>query len=197
MHLALLASSFAALRLACDTSVAVGDGMMEIDLWPATAPIGVDRVASMAVGGYFTNLPFFHVLPQMVLFGLQPDAALQATWDGKGDILDDGIPARTPPPDDGILCFSGDPGKNRGTRAKGRDSRSTLLFLTLGGRHLLSNRMTPWEVPAGKVVRGLDILRGIYAGDVCPSVHYVHSRSLSLAASPSFSQSHPPHRLPR
>ena len=30
MHLALLASSFAALRLACDTSVAVGDGMQAI-----------------------------------------------------------------------------------------------------------------------------------------------------------------------
>ena len=44
----------------------------------------------------------------------------------------------------------------------GKDSRSTHLFLTLGQQPGLGK--SPWEVPVGKVVGGLEVLHGIFTG---------------------------------
>jgi len=93
----------------------------------------------------------------MIMFGLQPSAELQRKWDAKGDIGDDPFHATSLSADEGLMSFSGDPDKGAG-------SRSTLLFFTMRGKHLMSNLKTPWEVPTGKIVRGLDVLKNIYSG---------------------------------
>ena len=139
------------------TSVAVGDGVLEIELWQQTAPHGTHRVLELANASFFTDLPFFHAMEDhMVMFGIQPDANKHKEWALK-DIRDDRPPRGAIPTIKGLLCFSGDPGK-------GADSRSTLLFLTLGNTHIAYARRRPWEVPVGKVVKGLDVLEGIYTG---------------------------------
>jgi cyclophilin family peptidyl-prolyl cis-trans isomerase len=153
----LVSHAQSSVKILCETTVKVGDGVLEIELWSATAPIGVRRVIDLVNDEFFTDLPFFHAHAHMVLFGLQPDAEKQKRWDRKGDILDDRWPATHGEPAEGVMCFSGDP-------AKRDNSRSTLFLLTLGPKGLMSNRKTPWEVPVGKVVKGLDVLRGIYTG---------------------------------
>ena len=146
-----------AVRVACETTVKANGGVLEIELFPTSAPIGVQRVVDLVEGGFFTDLPFYDVREgDMVLFGISPSAAMQKTFDAKGNIMDDDPPCSTVTMGEGILSFSGDPGI-------GRDSRSTILFLTLG-RHLAWHRRRPWEVPVGRVKKGIAVLRGIYAG---------------------------------
>lgn len=163
----LVAHAHASVRLKCNTTVDVNDGILEIDLWPGTASQGVKRIIDMAEDGFFSGLPFYQVLHNMVTFGLQPDSEKQLAWNSKGDIPDDPMP-RVNPEEEGLLCFSGDPGK--------RDhSRSTLLFFTLGHKRLMANRKTPWEVPVGKLIKGLDVVKGIYSGERQSSI-----RSMSI-----------------
>ena len=94
-------------RLVCETSVKVPDpnGTLEIELWPATAPIGVRRIREMVDSGFFTDLPFFDVFAHQVMFGLQPDAAKQQYWDQMGDIQDDPFPRVHAEESAGLLCL--------------------------------------------------------------------------------------------
>ena len=155
----LVAFAKASVRLKCNTTVDVNDGIIEVDLWPGTATHGVRRIIDMAEDEFFSDLPFIQVLPNMVTFGLQPNAEKQLLWNSKGDIPDDPWPQSNLFAE-GLLCFSGDPGKRV-------DSRSTILFFTFGAgaKHLMANRKTPWEVPVGKVIKGLDVIKSIYAGE--------------------------------
>ena len=86
----------------------------------------------------------------LIQFGISPDAEMQKRWNAKGNIADD--PKSSVPFTDGIVSYAG----------YGKDSRSTHLFLTLGNQPGLGR--SPWEVPVGKVVEGLDVMRGIYSG---------------------------------
>ena len=148
----------ASIRLECDTTVEVSGGKLEIELWPGTAPKGVKRILDLAESGFFVNLPFYQAMESWrVMFGIQPNADKQRMWDQQGDIADDAPPAASIPTTEGLVCFSGDP-------HKGANSRSTLMFMTLGTTHLQWHRNRPWEVPVGRVVKGLDVLRGIYTG---------------------------------
>ena len=138
-------------HIECETTVAVGDGKLVIELWEETAPIGVERFVALVEDGFFTDLPFFRAIPRFLIqFGVSMDTAMQAKWNAKGDIKDDqhsDIPFT-----DGIVSYAG----------YGKGSRSTHLFLTLGDQPGLGK--SPWEVPVGKVIRGLDVMHGIYTG---------------------------------
>jgi len=141
----------------CETTVKAGDGAIEVELWPMTAPYGVQRLIDLVDDEFFTDLPFYHAQPHMFLFGLHPDYKKQRAQERKGDVRDDPFPSVGIPGEPGLLCFSGDPGKP----PFGKDSRSHILFFTRDEKHLLSNRRTPWEVPIGKIVKGLDVLAAI------------------------------------
>ena len=58
----------------------------------------------------------------------------------------------------------------------GKDSRGTHLFLTLGNQPGLGK--SPWEVPVGKVISGLDVMHGIYTG-YGDKVCHLNSRGLT------------------
>ena len=149
----LLAGSAAATTrsLVCDTTVKAGDGQLTIELWDQTAPVGVQRLLDMVNDGFFDDLPFFRAIPNFLIqFGISPDADVQNKWNRNGNIPDD--PASTIPFTDGIVSYAG----------YGKNSRSTHLFLTLGNQPGLGK--SPWEVPVGKVTKGLDVLHGIYTG---------------------------------
>jgi len=137
--------------IVCDTTVKVGDGHIRIELWPEKAPVGVQRFIELVKDKFFDNLPMFRAIPHFLIqFGIQPDITLQQKWQAKGTIKDD--PSKSTPFTDGIVSFAG----------YGEDSRSTHLFLTLGNQPGLGK--SPWEVPVGKVVGGMDVMHGIYTG---------------------------------
>ena len=76
--------------IVCDTTVAVGDGKITIELWDDVAPKGAARLVELVEDGFFTNLPFFRAIPNFLIqFGISPDAALQNRWAAKGNIEDD------------------------------------------------------------------------------------------------------------
>ena len=140
------------IMLECETTVPVGDGKLVIELWPWAAPTGVGRIVDMAKSGFFEDLPFFRAIAGFLIqFGISTDAAKQSTFNQKGNIKDD-FPNPAVPFTDGIISFAG----------YGKDSRSTHLFLTLGNQPNLGR--SPWEVPVGKVITGLDVMHGIYTG---------------------------------
>ena len=156
--LALLARvGHCSVRLSCQTTVTTGDGALEIELWPKTAPRGVQRLVELVEGDFFTDLPFYNVINvpgvARVMFGIHPSADKQREFDSKGDIRDDPRPCAgtLAPAYEGLLTFSGDSGK-------GANSRSTILFMTLGDTRVEWHRRRPWEVPVGRVKKGLDVL---------------------------------------
>ena len=172
----------AAPTLVCKTTVQVDDSSFTIELRPDWAPAGVERVLGMAKSGFFEQLPFFRMLPNvratraaarthphthaqatvishprhslrqfLVQFGISTSAEKQRHWQSQGNIRDDPRPAGVPFTD-GILSFAG----------YGTDSRSTHLFITLGSQPGLGHRQ--WEVPVGRVVSGMPVVRAIYSG---------------------------------
>lgn len=139
--------------LVCDTTVAIGDGKIAIELRDDWAPNGAKRLTELAEDGFFTGMPFFRAIPNfLVQFGIGVDRERHQRWQRAGNIKDDPPPKPAVPFTDGIVSFAG----------YGPNSRSTHLFLTLGSQPGLGK--SPWEVPVGRVVRGLDVMRGIYTG---------------------------------
>jgi len=140
-------------RLVCETTVRNGDGVLEIELWPTVAPNGVQRVVELVEDGFFNDLPFFRAIQGFLIqFGISPSAEMQRRWNKRGNIVDDPHPSPPIAFTDGIVSFAG----------YGRDSRSTHLFLTLGSQPGLGK--SPWEVPVGRVAKGIDVLHAIYTG---------------------------------
>ena len=137
--------------ITCTTNVDVGDGKLVIEMWDQTAPIGVERVVALAESGFLDGLPFFRAIAGFLIqFGISPDSEKQARVEAMGNIKDD--PPSNIPFTDGVVSFAG----------YGKDSRGSHLFLTLGNQPGLGK--SPWEVPVGKVVAGLDVMRKIYTG---------------------------------
>lgn len=161
--LALASVARCSVRLSCETTVSVQGGALEIELWPKTAPRGVERLVELVEGGFFTDLPFYSVLDTPgvahVMFGIQPSASKQRAFDDKGAIPDDPRPCAgtVAAAYEGLLAFSGDSGKVA-------NSRSTLLYMTLGSTRVEWHRRRPWDVPVGRVKKGLEVVRGIFAG---------------------------------
>ena len=138
-------------RIVCDTSVSVGDGKITIELWPQSAPVGVQRFVDLVKDGFFDGLPMFRAVPGFLIqFGINPDHDMQSKWEAAGNIADDS--KSSIPFTDGIVSYAG----------YGKGSRGTHLFMTLGNQPGLGK--SPWEVPVGKVVGGLDVMHGIYTG---------------------------------
>ena len=58
-------------RLVCETTVQSGDGILEIELWPAVAPHGVQRAVELVEDGFFNDLPFFRAIQGFLIqFGI-------------------------------------------------------------------------------------------------------------------------------
>lgn len=151
LSFALVSTAVAHPILTCDTTVAVGNGKIVIELREDWAPKGVQRVQELAKSGFFDDLPFFRAIPNFLIqFGISPDKEKQNMW--TKNIPDDPAPSPRIPFTDGLVSFAG----------YGKDSRSTHLFMTLGNQPGLG--MSPWEVPVGSVIQGLDVMHGIYMG---------------------------------
>ena len=113
--------------------------------------VGAQRFEELVQSGFMNGLPMFRAIPNFLIqFGIQPDHELHMKWEAAGNIKDD--PPSKIPFTDGILSYAG----------YGKDSRGTHLFMALGNQPGLGK--SPWEVPVGKVVKGLDVMHAVYTG---------------------------------
>ena len=142
----------------CETTASTEHIILELRKdW---APIGVERFIGLVEDGFFTNSPLFRVVKGfLVQFGIAEKPSKTHEWRSKGTIPDDDKSLAPPPPfKRGYLSFAGG----------GKDSRGTELFIAYRDSTHLGK--SPWEVPIGFVLHGMDVVDSFFAdyGDIHP-----------------------------
>jgi peptidyl-prolyl cis-trans isomerase A (cyclophilin A) len=125
-------------------------GDILIDVTRAWAPRGADRFYNLVRAGYFTDAPFYRVMPRfMAQFGVSARPEVNRAFQG-ADILDD--PHNAQSNKRGIVTFA----------TTGRpNSRGTALFINLVDNSYLDGQ---GFVPIGEVVDGMANADMLYNG---------------------------------
>ena len=112
------------------------------------APRGADRFYNLVRAGFFDDSRFFRVRAGFVAqFGIAGDPAVAAVW--RSQTIPDDPPRQS---------------NTRGTVSyamTGADTRTTQLFVNLGDNSRLDRE---GFAPVGRVVEGMDVVDGLYAG---------------------------------
>ncbi|HUA01152.1 MAG TPA: peptidylprolyl isomerase [Candidatus Aquilonibacter sp.] len=123
-----------------------GDFVVQVNR--AWAPLGADRFYNLVKHGFFTDAPFFRVVPGFIIqFGLSPDPAVNRAWHN-ATIKDDPVTQSNKP---GYLTFA----------TAGPNTRTTQLFINFGSNTFLDNQ---GFAPFGQVTSGMDVVQGLYSG---------------------------------
>uniref|UniRef100_I2CPH7 Peptidyl-prolyl cis-trans isomerase n=2 Tax=Nannochloropsis gaditana TaxID=72520 RepID=I2CPH7_NANGC len=134
----------------CHTTAANGAAFI-FEIKSEWAPFGAERFLQLVASGYFTDVPFFRVVPGFLTqFGIPPPSAVRKRWREEGSIPDD--PSQNRQILRGYLSFAG----------AGPNTRDTQLFIALADSSWLGK--SPWEVPVGRVIEGMDVIDALYAG---------------------------------
>jgi cyclophilin family peptidyl-prolyl cis-trans isomerase len=124
-------------------------GPVLVEITRLDAPVGADQFYHLVKQGFFDGARFFRVVPGFVVqFGLPADPAANKSW--AAGIKDDPV-RRTNAR--GTLVFAATSEPN---------SRTTQLFINLADNSRLDGM---GFAPIGRVIRGLDAVESIYAGD--------------------------------
>jgi len=123
-----------------------GDFVVEVHRdW---APLGADRFYNLVKNGFFTNAPFFRVVPGFIVqFGLNADPAVNKVWEHAA-IKDDPVMGSNTR---GMLVFA----------TAGPNTRTTQLFINFGNNAGLDRQ---GFAPFGTVTEGMDVVDKIYPG---------------------------------
>jgi peptidyl-prolyl cis-trans isomerase A (cyclophilin A) len=125
-----------------------GDIVMEITR--SWAPHGVDRFYNLVRAGYFTDCPFYRVMPNfMAQFGVSARPEVNRAWQN------------TNIPDDPRNGKSNSRGKVTFATTGLPNSRSTALFINIGDNGYLDGQ---GFVPIGEVIEGMDHVDMLYNG---------------------------------
>jgi len=124
-------------------------GPIVIHVTRAWAPNGADRFYNLVRAGFYTDAPFFRVIPGfMVQFGISANPAVSRIW------------AETNMPDDPVTQ-SNKPGMVTYAQTSLPNSRSTQLFINYGNNAFLdSQRFAPF----GQVTEGMEVATAIFSG---------------------------------
>jgi peptidyl-prolyl cis-trans isomerase A (cyclophilin A) len=124
-------------------------GAIVIHVTRAWAPNGADRFYNLIRAGFYTDAPFFRVVPGfMVQFGISANPAVSKIW------------AENRMPDDPVTQ-SNKPGFVTYAQTSELNSRSTQLFINYGNNAFLdSMRFAPF----GQVIEGMEIATSIFSG---------------------------------
>jgi cyclophilin family peptidyl-prolyl cis-trans isomerase len=135
----------------CHTTAANGTAFI-LEIKREWAPLGAERFLQLVESGYFTNVPFFRVVPGFLTqFGIPPASDIRKRWRLAGSIEDD--PPQNRPILRGYLSFAGG----------GPNTRDSQLFIALADSTWLGK--SPWEVPLGRVIEGMDeVVDSLYSG---------------------------------
>jgi peptidyl-prolyl cis-trans isomerase A (cyclophilin A) len=124
-----------------------GDIVMEITR--AWAPRGVDRFYNLVRAGYFTDCPFYRVMPNfMAQFGVSARPEVNRAWKN-ANIMDD--PRVGQSNKRGRVTFATTSAPN---------SRGTALFINIGDNGYLDQGF----VPIGEVIEGMEHVDMLYNG---------------------------------
>jgi peptidyl-prolyl cis-trans isomerase A (cyclophilin A) len=134
-----------------------GDIVMEITR--AWAPRGVDRFYNLVRAGFFTDAPFYRVMPNfMAQFGVSARPEVNRAWKG-ADIQDD--PRNGQSNKRGRVTFANTGAPN---------SRGEALFINIGDNSYLDNQPAAF-VPIGEVIEGMDHVDMLYNGYGDTAIH--------------------------
>lgn len=123
-------------------------GAFVIQVTRAWAPQGADRFYNLVKNGFFDNVRFFRVISGfMVQFGINGDPALSAKW-RDANINDDRV---TQSNKRGMITFA----------TAGPNTRTTQVFINFADN---SNLDGMGFSPFGRVVSGMNVVDGLYAG---------------------------------
>ena len=123
-------------------------GAFVIQVTRAWAPQGADRFYNLVKNGFFDNVRFFRVISGfMVQFGINGDPALSAKW-RDANINDDRV---TQSNKRGMVTFA----------TAGPNTRTTQVFINFADN---SNLDGMGFSPFGRVVSGMSVVDGLYAG---------------------------------
>ena len=123
-------------------------GAFVIQVTRAWAPQGADRFYNLVNNGFFDNVRFFRVISGfMVQFGINGDPALSAKW-RDANINDDRV---TQSNKRGMVTFA----------TAGPNTRTTQVFINFADN---SNLDGMGFSPFGRVVSGMSVVDGLYAG---------------------------------
>jgi peptidyl-prolyl cis-trans isomerase A (cyclophilin A) len=127
-------------------------GDIVIEVTRAWAPNGADRFYNLVRAGFYTNAPFYRVIPKfMAQFGVSARPDVNKAFDGQGsNIRDD--------PRNGK---SNERGKVTFAMTSSPNSRSTSLFINTVNNAYLDNI---GFVPIGEVVEGIEVADQLYSG---------------------------------
>jgi len=122
------------------------------------APLGYDRLYSLFLDSFYSTTPIYRHIPNFLAqFGISTSSKLNEKWGWPNTI-----------PDDPWV-----PGFHRFTRGSisfagsGPDSRTTDIFICLmetGGSLGANKGNSPWEVPVGRVIEGMNVVERFYSG---------------------------------
>jgi len=127
----------------------VDGAVVEVEVHRDWAPIAADRFYNLVKIGFFDGCAFFRVVKNFVVqWGIPADPAVTAAW--KNQNLDDD--QRKKGNALGTIAFASMMKPN---------TRTVQVFINTGNNvHLDSYGFAPF----GKVIKGLDVVKGIYAG---------------------------------
>ena len=124
-------------------------GNIVIEVHRDWAPLGADRFYNLVRSGFFTDAPFFRVVPNfMVQFGLTPNPAINKAWENT-NFRDDPVKESNKR---GYITFA---------KTAAPNSRSTQLFINFKDNAFLDAQ---GFAPFGTVVEGMDVVDKIYPG---------------------------------
>lgn len=125
-----------------------GDIVMEITR--SWAPHGVDRFYNLVRAGYFTDCPFYRVMPNfMAQFGVSARPEVNRAWQNANI------------PDDPRNAQSNKRGKVTFATTGAPNSRGTALFINIADNSYLDGQ---GFVPIGEVIEGMEHVDMLYNG---------------------------------
>ena len=129
-------------------TLATTQGNVVIEVDPALAPQGAERLREMVEAGVLDGARFFRVVPGFVVqFGIAADPTVAATWRNR-PIRDDPVKASNVR---GSVTFA----------TAGPNTRTTQLFVNLRDNERLDSM---GFAPIGRVIEGMDVVDRLYSG---------------------------------
>jgi len=129
-------------------SVETTKGTFVLEVNRDWAPRGADRLYELITAGYYDDTRFTRVVPNFIVqFGIARDSATNARWKD-ATILDDSVKQSNV---EGTFGFA----------MRKPNDRTTQIFISLTNNARLD---TAGFSPLGRVVRGMNVVKSIYAG---------------------------------